>query len=148
MAAGGNFVLPLFRQGSNEFQPGDPVDPLPAYTPSREKSAARTGQSGEYPLNVISPKSHAFLNSSYGNLPTQMHHAGEQVVLVNPIDARARNIGDGIGEDAVEAIVEQDGAAERVELFGFAAAHLRFGGAPFGPGGELAGGDGCNQKGQ
>jgi len=99
MAAGGNFVLPLFRQGSNEFQPGDPVDPLPVYTPSREKSAARavpwTGSSGRYPLNVISPKSHAFLNSSYGNLPAQLHHAGEQVVLVNPADARARNIGDG-----------------------------------------------------
>src|SRR5262249_17099194 len=29
MAAGGNFVLPLFRQGSNEFQPGEPVDPVP-----------------------------------------------------------------------------------------------------------------------
>lgn len=93
MAAGGNFVLPLFRQGSNEFQPGDPVDPLPAYTPSREKAPMAT--SGRYPLNVISPKSHAFLNSSYGNLPAQLHHAGEQVVLVNPADARARNVGDG-----------------------------------------------------
>ena len=26
MAAGGNFVLPVFRQGSNEFQDGSPVD--------------------------------------------------------------------------------------------------------------------------
>ncbi|MFL5253736.1 MAG: molybdopterin-dependent oxidoreductase [Rhodopila sp.] len=95
MAAGGNFVLPLFRQGSNEYQPGDPVDPLPIYTPSREKPAAGTGDARQYPLNVISPKSHAFLNSSYGNLPAQLHHAGEQVVLVNPVDARARNIGDG-----------------------------------------------------
>jgi anaerobic selenocysteine-containing dehydrogenase len=47
------------------------------------------------PLNVISPKSHAFLNSCYGNLPAQLHHAGEQVVLVNPRDAIARNIGEG-----------------------------------------------------
>jgi anaerobic selenocysteine-containing dehydrogenase len=44
---------------------------------------------------VISPKSHAFLNSSYGNLPAQLHHAGEQVVIVNPKDALARNIGEG-----------------------------------------------------
>jgi len=95
MAAGGNFVLPLFRQGSDEFQPGDSINPLPGYTPSREKPAARAGGSGKYPLNVISPKSHAFLNSSYGNLPGQLHHAGEQVVLVNPVDARGRNIGDG-----------------------------------------------------
>src|SRR5712671_3323854 len=50
---------------------------------------------GEIPLNVISPKSHAFLNSCYGNLPAQLHHAGEQVVLVNPGDAIARNIGEG-----------------------------------------------------
>jgi len=90
MAAGGNFVLPLFRQGSNEFQAGDPVDPLPAYTPAK----ATPGPS-KYKLNVISPKSHAFLNSCYGNLPAQLHHAGEQVVLVNPDDARARNIGTG-----------------------------------------------------
>ena len=90
MAAGGNFVLPLFRQGSNEFQAGDPVDPLPAYTPAK----ATPGPS-KYKLNVISPKSHAFLNSCYGNLPAQLHHAGEQVVLVNPDDARARNIGAG-----------------------------------------------------
>jgi anaerobic selenocysteine-containing dehydrogenase len=31
LAPNGNFVLPLFRQGSNEFQPGEPVDPLPRY---------------------------------------------------------------------------------------------------------------------
>jgi anaerobic selenocysteine-containing dehydrogenase len=49
----------------------------------------------KYPLNVISPKSHAFLNSSYGNLPAQLHHAGEQVVIVNPKDALARNVGEG-----------------------------------------------------
>ena len=33
MAAGGNFVLPLFRQGSNEFQAGELVDALPTYIP-------------------------------------------------------------------------------------------------------------------
>src|SRR5215469_10548227 len=29
----GNFVLPLFRQGYLEFQPGGTVDPLPHYVP-------------------------------------------------------------------------------------------------------------------
>ncbi len=42
MAAGGNFVLPLFRQGSNEFQAGEPVDPLPTYIPPRESPATNT----------------------------------------------------------------------------------------------------------
>ena len=95
MAAGGNFVLPLFRQGSNEFQAGEPVDPLPTYIPPRESPATNARLSAKYPLNVISPKSHAFLNSCYGNLPVQLHHAGEQFVLVNPKDAIARNIGEG-----------------------------------------------------
>jgi anaerobic selenocysteine-containing dehydrogenase len=95
MAAGGNFVLPLFRQGSNEFQAGEPVDPLPTYIPPRESPATNARLAAKYPLNVISPKSHAFLNSCYGNLPAQLHHAGEQVVLVNPKDAIARNIGEG-----------------------------------------------------
>jgi anaerobic selenocysteine-containing dehydrogenase len=84
MAAGGNFVLPLFRQGSNEFQAGEAVDALPTYIPPRESPATNARLAAKYPLNVISPKSHAFLNSCYGNLPAQLHHAGEQVVLVNP----------------------------------------------------------------
>jgi anaerobic selenocysteine-containing dehydrogenase len=95
MAAGGNFVLPLFRQGSNEFQAGDPVDSLPTYIPPNESPSTNPRLAAKYPLNVISPKSHAFLNSCYGNLPAQLHHAGEQVVLVNPKDALARNIGEG-----------------------------------------------------
>src|SRR5215510_14533478 len=95
MAAGGNFVLPLFRQGSNEFQAGESVDPLPTYIPPRESPATNPRLAAKYPLNVISPKSHAFLNSSYGNLPNQLHHAGEQVVIINPKDALARNVGEG-----------------------------------------------------
>jgi anaerobic selenocysteine-containing dehydrogenase len=109
MAAGGNFVLPLFRQGSNEFQAGDPVEPLPTYTP-RPDSAMRPALGGRYKLNVISPKSHAFLNSSFGNLPAQLHHAGEQVVLVSPRDARARNIGDG----SVVRLFNDNGSIEAV----------------------------------
>ena len=95
MATGGNFVLPLFRQGSNEFQAGDFVDPLPTYIAPRESPATNPQLAAKYPLNVISPKSHAFLNSCYGNLSAQLHHAGEQVVLVSPKDALARNIGEG-----------------------------------------------------
>ena len=44
---------------------------------------------------MISPKSHAFLNSSYGNLGTQLHHAGEQTVVIHPADADARGIAGG-----------------------------------------------------
>jgi anaerobic selenocysteine-containing dehydrogenase len=88
MAAGGDFVVPLFRQGSNEFQSGTALDPLPAYIPGEQPAL-------DYPLQILSPKSHAFLNSSYGNLPEQLHHAGEQCVLLHPGDANIRGLDDG-----------------------------------------------------
>jgi anaerobic selenocysteine-containing dehydrogenase len=92
LAANGNFVLPLFRQGSNEFQPGEPVDPLPHYVPPRESPRTNPARAARFPLNLLSPKSHAFLNSSYGNLPRQRRVAGEPNVLLNPKDAADRGI--------------------------------------------------------
>jgi anaerobic selenocysteine-containing dehydrogenase len=92
LAGNGNFVLPLFRQGSNEFQPGEPVDPLPHYIPPRESQPTNPTRASRFPLNLLSPKSHAFLNSSYGNLPRQRRVAGEPNVLLNPKDAADRGI--------------------------------------------------------
>ena len=111
-AAGGNFVLPLFRQGSNEFQPGGTVDPLPTYIPPRAGSPA-------YPLSLISPKSHAFLNSSYGNLGAQQRVQGEPTATIHPDDASGREIGEGDlirvfnerGEFVVRAVVSDEVAA-------------------------------------
>jgi anaerobic selenocysteine-containing dehydrogenase len=85
----GNFVLPLFRQGSDEFQPGGVVDPLPHYVPPRE--TADTG----YRLNLISPKSHAYLNSSAADQPAQRRVQGEPAVTIHPRDAVDRGIVDG-----------------------------------------------------
>ncbi len=95
IAAGGNLVLPLFRQGYAGDQAGEPLDPLPGYIPPRESPSTNPTLAALYPLNMISPKSHAFLNSSYGNLPSQLHRAGQQKVLVNPADAEARGIASG-----------------------------------------------------
>ena len=92
LAPNGNFVLPLFRQGSNEFQPGEPVDPLPRYIPPRESPQTDAARAGRYPLNLLSPKSHAFLNSSYGNLPRQRRAAGEPSITLHPDDAAKRSI--------------------------------------------------------
>jgi anaerobic selenocysteine-containing dehydrogenase len=87
-AAGGNFVLPLFRQGSTESQPGGEVDPLPHYIPPRPSSPA-------YSLSLVSPKSHAFLNSTYGNLGAQQRVQGEPTAVLHPVDAIARGLVDG-----------------------------------------------------
>jgi anaerobic selenocysteine-containing dehydrogenase len=82
----GNFVVPLFRQGCDEFQVGGEVDPLPHYIRPRG-----SGDAG-YPLNHISPKSHAFLNSSAGDQPKQLSVQGEQTVILHPRDADERGI--------------------------------------------------------
>jgi anaerobic selenocysteine-containing dehydrogenase len=95
MAAGGNFVLPLFRQGSNEFQDGSPVDPIPSYIPPVESSDTNKALAAQYPLNILTPKNHAFLNSGYANIARQLGHAGEQYVMMHPADARARGIAEG-----------------------------------------------------
>lgn len=92
IAAGGNFVVPLFRQGYGGQQSGEPVDPLPSYIPPRESPQTNPELAKRYPLSLISPKSHAFLNSNFGNMPKQLHHAGEQAVLLHPDDAAVRGI--------------------------------------------------------
>ncbi len=100
MAARGNFVLPIFRQGSTDIDPRGreavtAIDPVPAYIPPRESAMTDPALAARYPLNVISPKSHAFLNSCYANLPHQRRIAGEPTVTLNPADAAAREIGEG-----------------------------------------------------
>jgi len=89
MARNGNFVAPLFRQGCTESQPSEQIDPLPRYAPSVECSDGT-----RYPLNMISPKSHAFLNSSCGNMARHRRIAGEPAVMINPEDAIQRGIAD------------------------------------------------------
>ena len=95
IAEGGNLVLPLFRQGYAAHQPGEPLDPVPDFIPQNESPDTNPALAARYPLNLLSPKSHALLNSSYGNLQTQLHHAGEQTVTIHPADAEARGIAEG-----------------------------------------------------
>ncbi|CAN5277814.1 molybdopterin-dependent oxidoreductase [soil metagenome] len=95
IAEGGNFVVPLFRQGYGGQQAGEKVDPLPSYIPLRESPQTNPELASKYPLSLISPKSHAFLNSNFGNMPKQLAHAGVQAVLLHPDDAAARGIAAG-----------------------------------------------------
>jgi anaerobic selenocysteine-containing dehydrogenase len=86
----GNLVLPVFREGSNEFQPGGTVDPLPHYVAPEEDAGG-----SDYPLFLLSPKAHAFLNSQYGNMAYQRRVQGEQSVIMHAEDAEARGIDEG-----------------------------------------------------
>ncbi len=69
----GSIVLPVFREGSNEFQVGGEIDPLPHYVAPLEDE-----QGGPYPLFFPSPKAHASLNSQYGNANRQRRVQGDE----------------------------------------------------------------------
>lgn len=90
-----NFVAGPFRQMYEGFQPGEDIDPLPDYLESRETPATNPKLAAKYPLNIISPKSHGFLNSCYANDIRKQKGQGEQFVLVNKLDADTRGIEEG-----------------------------------------------------
>jgi len=92
IAANGNFVAGPFRQMYEAMQGGEPLDALPDYVPSRESPATNPELAQRYPLNIVSPKSHGFLNSCYANMEHKIQGQGEQFVLVSPADAAARGI--------------------------------------------------------
>jgi anaerobic selenocysteine-containing dehydrogenase len=90
-----NFVAGPFRQMYEGFQPGEPLDPLPDYIGPRETAATNPELAKKYPLNMVSPKSHGFLNSCYANMEHKLKGQGEQFVLINAADAQSRGIADG-----------------------------------------------------
>ncbi len=90
-----NFVAGPFRQMYEAFQPGEPLDSLPDYVGPRERPETNPEQAKKFPLNIVSPKSHGFLNSCYANMEHKIKGQGEQFVLINAVDASARNINQG-----------------------------------------------------
>lgn len=95
LAAGGDFTIPLLRQGYTGQQSGKPIDSLPHFIPQREAPETNPLLARKYPFNIISPKSHAFLNSNYGNMKQQLKHAGNQTVFIHPKDAAPLGIEQG-----------------------------------------------------
>ena len=90
-----NFVAGPFRQMYEGYQPGQDLPELPDYVPPRESPTDNKELASKYPLNVISPKSHAFLNSCYANMDGKQKTQGDQFVLINQVNANERKINDG-----------------------------------------------------
>ena len=44
---------------------------------------------------MLTPPQHEFLNSSFANIPRLSKAAGEQTLLMNPVDAQTRELNDG-----------------------------------------------------
>jgi len=95
MAEGGNMVLDVWRSGYTEMQVGGYVDPVPNYIPPAEVIDSAPTKPARFPLNLLSPKPHAFLNTQYGNEAPQMKRQGEQRIMINPSDAASRSIANG-----------------------------------------------------
>lgn len=86
-AAGGPFVLPLFREGYTAEVEPRPLDPVPDWVPPEYDP--------RFPLTLLTPKAHAFLNSQYASHVRQATIEGPPKVMVNAGDAAYRDIRTG-----------------------------------------------------
>jgi anaerobic selenocysteine-containing dehydrogenase len=71
------------------------LDGVPDYIAPNESQQSAPGLAESYPLALISPAAHAFLNSSFANLPKQLRQELRPFVEINPVDAEARGIENG-----------------------------------------------------
>jgi anaerobic selenocysteine-containing dehydrogenase len=71
------------------------LDPLAGYTPAQEASQRDTTLAREYPLALVSPADHYFLNSIFANVPLQQRRSGAATLLIHPDDAAPRSIAAG-----------------------------------------------------
>ncbi len=69
------------------------LDPLPGFTPPGEVTDRALAE--RYPLALVAPASHYFLNSIFANMPEMLRRAGPRRVTLNPEDAAARDLRDG-----------------------------------------------------
>jgi anaerobic selenocysteine-containing dehydrogenase len=68
---------------------------VPDFVPPRESRASAPALAARYPLALISPASHAFLNSSFANLPKHLRQEKRPFIEIHPTDAATRRIADG-----------------------------------------------------
>lgn len=94
--AEGNFPTPSGKcEFFSETLAKQGLDPLPTYIAPRESAQTAPELAKKYPLAIISPPAHNFLNSSFANLPSFVKAEKEPRLEIHPVDAAARNIKDG-----------------------------------------------------
>jgi anaerobic selenocysteine-containing dehydrogenase len=67
-------------------------DPLPSYVPPAESPDGSPELFRTYPLQLVSPAAHHFLNSSFANLGSMMQLEKAPTLYLNPVDAEARGL--------------------------------------------------------
>src|SRR6185369_642097 len=70
----------------------DGFDPLPAYTPPAESRDSNPDLAARFPLQLISPPSPHFLNSTFVNVNSLRHAALHPELEIHPVDAGVRGI--------------------------------------------------------
>ncbi len=96
---------------------GAGFDPLPFYDPPGE--VADEALAERYPLALLTPKTHLFLNSTFANGRRQHAAQPDPFVVIHPADAEARGIADGAdvrvanarGSFTCRAVVSDDARA-------------------------------------
>jgi anaerobic selenocysteine-containing dehydrogenase len=68
---------------------------VPEFIPPAESRRSAPALAQKFPLALITPAAHAFLNSSFANLPKQLRQERAPFVEINPRDAEARGIREG-----------------------------------------------------
>jgi anaerobic selenocysteine-containing dehydrogenase len=68
------------------------LDPVAGYTPAHETSQRDTTLARAYPLALVTPANHYFLNSIFANVPRQQRRAGVATLVIHPDDAAPRGI--------------------------------------------------------
>lgn len=71
------------------------LDPLPTHRPVAESPEASPELFAKYPLRLITPAAHHFLNSSFADMPTMIKREKVPTLELNCADAAARGIADG-----------------------------------------------------
>src|SRR5258707_7965149 len=71
------------------------LDPLPSYIPPYESPERNPELARRYPLALISPPAHSFLNPTFVNVASLRKAAGKPTLQIPPLDAQARGLNGG-----------------------------------------------------
>jgi anaerobic selenocysteine-containing dehydrogenase len=103
--AEGNFPTPSGKcELFSETLEAEGLPAVPEFIPPSESHKSAPNLAKRYPLALISPAAHAFLNSSFANLPKQLRQELRPFIEIHPTDALPRGIQDG---DTVRAFNER-----------------------------------------
>jgi anaerobic selenocysteine-containing dehydrogenase len=94
--ASGGFPTPSGKcELWSERMQQDGFDPLPTYTPPAESIDSDAERAARFPLQLISPPSPHFLNSTFVNVPSLRQAEREPQLEMHPEDAAQRSISNG-----------------------------------------------------